>query len=156
MNFDVDDSRPRVVGLLLLCNKICFVLYKSLQRNTHALPYAHTHTHEKNAQKRASHHAQFATRTSTRSSFPSPRLFPLLRVVLRRIAANRESGPGEAETRVGEQRAQTRVVGFIFPIVQSNALKNQRLERGGESRFVCRPDRAFRGDEVYDRERRRV
>jgi len=54
VNFDVDDSRPRVVGSLLLCNKICFVLYKSLQRNTHALPYVHTHTHEKNAQRRAS------------------------------------------------------------------------------------------------------
>jgi len=132
-------------------------VYKSLQRNTRALPYVRTHTHtrtEKNAQRRASNHAQFETRTSTRFSFPSPPR--LLRVVLRRIAANRESGPGEAETRVGEQRAQTRVVGFIFPIVQSNALKNQRLERGGESRFVCRPDRAFRGDEVYDRERRRV
>jgi len=45
VNFDVDDSSPRVVGLLLLCNKTCFVLCKSLQRNTHALPYVHTHTH---------------------------------------------------------------------------------------------------------------
>ena len=57
-------------------------------------------------------------------------------------------------TRLGKQRAQARVLGFLVPIVQRNeSVKNPSLERGGISRVVRRQNRAFRGDEVYLRKR---
>jgi hypothetical protein len=56
--------------------------------------------------------------------------------------------------RLGKQRAQARVLGFLVPIVQRNeSVKNPSLERGGISRVVRWQNRAFRGDEVYLRKR---
>jgi hypothetical protein len=78
VNFDVDDSRPRVVGSLLLCNKICFVLCinKSLQRNTRALPYVHTHahTHARKKTRKGAHPTMRNSRRGHRRASP----FPLL------------------------------------------------------------------------------
>jgi hypothetical protein len=57
-------------------------------------------------------------------------------------------------TRLGKQRTQARVLGFLVPIVQCNeSVKNPSLERGGISRVVRWQNRAFRGDEVYLRKR---
>ena len=78
MNFDVDDSRPRVVGSLLLCNKICFVLCinKSLQRNTRTLfrTCTHAHTHARKKARKGAHPTMRNSRRGHRRASP----FPLL------------------------------------------------------------------------------
>jgi hypothetical protein len=53
-------------------------------------------------------------------------------------------------TRLGKQRAQARVLGFLVFLVQRDeSVKNPSLERGGISRVVRRENRPLRGDEVY-------
>jgi hypothetical protein len=60
-------------------------------------------------------------------------------------------------TRLGKQRAQARVLGFLVPTVQRDeSVKNPSLERGGISRVVRRENRPLRGDEVYLGKRRGI